>query len=64
MSKLPPYASTGQITWYYSFRIICALIFFFLIAPIIAALSRQVLEDLNNEYADQFRSLSVPRHTA
>jgi tungstate transport system permease protein len=33
-----------------------------LITPIIAALSRQVLEDLHNEYAEQFRSLSVPRH--
>jgi len=34
-----------------------------LIAPIIAALSRQVLEDLYAEYAEQFRSLSVPRVT-
>jgi len=34
-----------------------------LITPIIAALSRQVLEDLNEEYREQFRSLSVPRHT-
>jgi len=33
-----------------------------LVTPIIAALSRQVLEDLHNEYAEQFRSLSVPRH--
>jgi tungstate transport system permease protein len=33
-----------------------------LITPIIAALSRQVLEDLHNEYAEQFRSLCVPRH--
>ena len=31
-----------------------------LIAPIIAALSRQVLEDLYDEYVEQFRSLSVP----
>jgi tungstate transport system permease protein len=35
-----------------------------LIMPIIAALSRQVLEDLNTEYAEQFQSLSVPRKTA
>lgn len=34
-----------------------------LITPIVAALSRQVLEELYNEYAEQFRSLSVPRHT-
>lgn len=31
-----------------------------LITPIIAALSREVVEQLNNEYAEQFRSLSVP----
>ena len=34
MSGLPSYASTGQRVWYYSFRVICGLIFFFLIAPI------------------------------
>lgn len=33
--NLPIYASTGQKVWYYSFRVICALIFFFLIAPIL-----------------------------
>ncbi len=35
-----------------------------LITPIITALSRQVIEDLHNEYAEQFRSLSVPRLAA
>ncbi|MBX2853516.1 MAG: ABC transporter permease [Rhodobacteraceae bacterium] len=35
-----------------------------LITPIVAALSRQVLEDLHHEYAEQFRSLSTPRWTA
>jgi len=35
-----------------------------LITPIIAALSRQVLEDLHNEYAEQFRSLCLPKRTA
>jgi putative spermidine/putrescine transport system permease protein len=34
MSALPPYSSTAQIAWYYGFRLICALIFFFLIFPI------------------------------
>ncbi|MBX2805000.1 MAG: ABC transporter permease [Hyphomicrobiales bacterium] len=34
-----------------------------LITPIIAALSRQVLEELHNEYAEQFRSLCLPRRT-
>ncbi|WP_102107942.1 ABC transporter permease [Oceaniglobus roseus] len=32
-----------------------------LIAPIVAALSRQVLEDLHTEYAEQFRSLCLTR---
>ncbi|MXQ06307.1 ABC transporter permease subunit [Alphaproteobacteria bacterium GH1-50] len=34
MSGLPPYATVGQKAWYYGFRVICGLIFFFLIAPI------------------------------
>lgn len=32
-----------------------------LIVPIVAALSRQVLEDLHGEYAEQFRSLCLSR---
>ena len=32
---LPPYATLGQKVWFYAFRIICGLIFFFLIAPIL-----------------------------
>lgn len=35
-----------------------------LITPIVTALSRQVLEDLHGEYAEQFRSLTLPRVTA
>lgn len=35
MDKLPPYATLGQTIWFYGFRVICGLIFFFLIAPII-----------------------------
>jgi len=34
-SGLPVYATPGQRVWFYSFRVICGLIFFFLIAPII-----------------------------
>ncbi len=33
--ELPPYATLGQRIWHYSFKVICALILFFLIAPII-----------------------------
>ncbi|HEX9768665.1 MAG TPA: ABC transporter permease [Kiloniellales bacterium] len=32
---LPPYTSPLERTWYYGFRIICVLIFIFLIAPIV-----------------------------
>jgi putative spermidine/putrescine transport system permease protein len=32
---LPPYASVGQRAWYYGFRVICVLIFLFLIFPIL-----------------------------
>jgi putative spermidine/putrescine transport system permease protein len=35
MSGLPPYASAGQRLWYYSFRVICTLLFLFLIIPIL-----------------------------
>ena len=35
-----------------------------LITPLIAALSRQVIEDLNDEYAEQFQSFGVPPHRA
>lgn len=33
-SALPPYSSNLQIFWYYAFRVICGVIFFFLIFPI------------------------------
>ena len=32
---LPSYAGPGEIAWYYGYRIICALIFLFLIVPIL-----------------------------
>jgi putative spermidine/putrescine transport system permease protein len=38
MSGLPPYASTPQRIWYYTFRLICGLIFFYLIFPIMVIL--------------------------
>ncbi|MCX7298855.1 MAG: ABC transporter permease [Rhodobacterales bacterium] len=33
--NLPVYATAGQRVWYYGFRVICGLIYFFLLAPII-----------------------------
>ncbi len=36
--KLPPYATTGQRIWFYGFRVICGLIFFFLMAPILVVI--------------------------
>lgn len=38
MAALPPYASPVQIAWHYGFRLICALIFLFLIMPILVIL--------------------------
>ena len=35
MSSLPSYASPLQRTWHYTFRVICGLIFFFLVFPIL-----------------------------
>ncbi|MDE0112756.1 MAG: ABC transporter permease [Albidovulum sp.] len=32
---IPPYASAGQVLWFYAFRGICAAIFLFLVVPII-----------------------------
>ena len=34
-SKLPPYATTGQRIWFYTFRVLCGLVFFYLIFPIL-----------------------------
>jgi putative spermidine/putrescine transport system permease protein len=33
--SLPVYATAGQRVWYYAFRVICGLIYFFLMAPIL-----------------------------
>jgi len=35
---IPLHASTGERIWYYTFRVICGLIFFFLIAPIVVVI--------------------------
>ena len=32
---LPPYTSTLERIWFYTFRTICGLVFFFLIAPLV-----------------------------
>ena len=33
--NLPPYATSGQVLWFYTFRVICGAIFVFLITPIL-----------------------------
>ncbi len=38
MAGLPPYASPLERAWHYSFRVLCALIFLFLIMPILVIL--------------------------
>ncbi len=36
--RLPPYLSSGQVLWEYTFRIICGAIFVFLITPILVVM--------------------------
>ena len=36
--RLLPYLTPGQVLWHYAFRVICGLIFFFLIAPIVVVM--------------------------
>ena len=33
-ARVPDYATSGEVAWYYGFRVICGAIFFFLMAPI------------------------------
>ena len=35
MAKLPPYATTGERVWKFTYLAICTLIFIFLITPIL-----------------------------
>jgi len=38
MAQLPPYTSTGERIWHYTFRCICGVIFLFLILPVLIVL--------------------------
>ncbi|ADE39001.1 ABC transporter permease [Candidatus Puniceispirillum marinum] len=38
MAQLPPYTSTGERIWHYTFRVICGLVFIFLMLPILVVL--------------------------
>ena len=38
MAQLPPYTTTGERIWHYAFRVICGLIFLFLILPVLIVL--------------------------
>ena len=35
---LPPYLTSGQVLWYYTFRVICGAVFVFLITPILVVM--------------------------
>ena len=37
-AKLVPYLTSGQVLWYYAFRVICGAIFVFLITPILVVM--------------------------
>lgn len=36
--NIAPYATSGQVLWHHGFRVICGLVFFFLIAPIVVVM--------------------------
>lgn len=38
MAQLPPYTTTGERIWHYTFRFLCGLIFLFLILPVLIVL--------------------------
>ncbi len=56
-------SSSGPLGWLQILYTPAAMIIAqtLLIAPIVTALTRQVVEDLNSEYEEQFRSLGVSR---
>ena len=58
MSELPPYATTGQRVWYYSFRVICGLIFIFLITPILVILPLSFNKEPYFSFTNEMLSLS------
>jgi len=37
-AKLVPYLTPGQVLWHFTFRVICGMIFFFLITPIVVVM--------------------------
>ncbi|PIL15530.1 polyamine ABC transporter permease [Puniceibacterium antarcticum] len=37
-AKLPPYLTSGQVLWHFSFRVLCGAIFVFLITPILVVM--------------------------
>ena len=37
-ANLVPYLTSGEVLWHYTFRVICGLVFFFLITPIIVVM--------------------------
>ncbi len=59
-------SNTGPLGWLQLLYTPSAMIIAqtILITPIVAALTRQIIEDLNSEYAEQFLSLCVPKRTA
>jgi len=57
MAHLPPYATSGQRAWHYGFRIICGLIFVFLIAPVLVILPLSFNEQPYFSFTNEMLSL-------
>jgi putative spermidine/putrescine transport system permease protein len=56
--NLPPYASSGEVLWFYSFRVICGLIFVFLITPIIILIPLSFNKEPYFSFTPEMLSLS------
>ena len=61
-SALPPYASASQNTWFYAFRIICGLIFFFLIFPVLVIIPLSFNAEDFFTFTPQFKLLIAGNH--
>jgi len=54
---IPSYAGKLEITWYYAFRIICGIILFFLIAPIVVIIPLSFNADPYFTFSEEMLSL-------
>ena len=61
--NLPKYATTGQRIGYYTFLTYCALVFFFLIAPIFVVLPLSFSSSPFFEFTKEFMSFEAEAYS-